>query len=299
MSFHAHVLKVLIASPKDTLPYRDAIEAALHGWNGDRAEGANVVLLPRRWEFHAVPVLSGDGQSVINAQLVDDADIIFGVFHAELGSRTARAASGTAEELDRGLKAGKSVHLYFSDEPLPRNHDREQLAALDEFKNEIGRKGLYGSFQSEPDLKEKVRSAIEFDLRKMALPAVGTGSAAVGGPSPPEQQRHARLSAHFKSTREQYLDSRGKIKYRTHGQRLVIVNDGEVKAERVRVSIVPVGEGEPPEIIDGTTRPDIPPGGQFSFILAIAMSTALNSTVIISWYEGDVERSETHTVSFT
>ncbi len=72
--FDAHVLKVLIASPGDTLEERNAVEQALHVWNRDRAEREQVGLLPRRWELHAVPRLGGSGQSIINEQLVDKAD---------------------------------------------------------------------------------------------------------------------------------------------------------------------------------------------------------------------------------
>jgi hypothetical protein len=38
MALDAHVLKILIASPGDTVEERDAVERALYGWNGDRGE---------------------------------------------------------------------------------------------------------------------------------------------------------------------------------------------------------------------------------------------------------------------
>ena len=101
MTFPSTVLKVLIASPGDTRSLRDEVERALHEWNGDRAEASGAILLPRRWETNAVPLVTGtDGQSVINSQLVSDVDIVIGIFHATLGRPTPRAASGTAEELE-------------------------------------------------------------------------------------------------------------------------------------------------------------------------------------------------------
>lgn len=101
MAFDAHVLKVLIASPGDTSDERDAVVESLHGWNAARGEPENVVLLPRRWETDAVPHLGGSGQSVINSQLVDDADIIIALFDSRLGQATDDAVSGTAEEIQR------------------------------------------------------------------------------------------------------------------------------------------------------------------------------------------------------
>ena len=96
MAFDAHVLKVLVASPGDTTQERDAIERALHGWNGDRAEREGIILLPRRWETNAVPRLGGSAQTVIN-ELVDSADIVLAVFDSRLGMATAEAVSGPAE----------------------------------------------------------------------------------------------------------------------------------------------------------------------------------------------------------
>jgi hypothetical protein len=129
MPFDAHVLKVLIASPSDTGSERDAAERALHGWNADRAEREQVILLPRRWE-NAVPRLGGSGQGVINQQMVDDADIVLAVFDARLGQATPAAVSGTAEEIQRAHEAGVPVHVWFSDEPIPRDADLEQVRAL-------------------------------------------------------------------------------------------------------------------------------------------------------------------------
>src|SRR5829696_7076273 len=131
------VYNVLIASPGDTQQSRDAIEAAFLSWDRDRSEGSSAVMLPRRWETDAVPLVGGtDAQSVINAQLVDQADIVFGVFYARLGLKTERGVSGTAEEIQRAADAGKPVHVYFSTAPIPRNVDVEQLAALNQFKDD-------------------------------------------------------------------------------------------------------------------------------------------------------------------
>ena len=69
--FEAFVLKVLISSPGDTVDEVAAVKESLHGWNGSRAESAQVILLPRHWKSDAVPrVGTGGGQGVINRQLV-------------------------------------------------------------------------------------------------------------------------------------------------------------------------------------------------------------------------------------
>src|SRR6266496_5904882 len=121
MSFNAKVLVVLVAAPGDTVDARDTVEREVRMWNTDHCRDKKVMLLPIRWETDAVPELGdGDAQSVINSQLVDDVDIVFGLFHGRLGSPTPRAASGTAEELERSITRGARVHVYFSAMPLPR-----------------------------------------------------------------------------------------------------------------------------------------------------------------------------------
>lgn len=146
MPFDAHVLKVLIASPGDTTEEREAVERALHGWNADRAEREEVVLLPRRWETSAVPRLGGSGQDVINDQLVDQADIVVALFDSRLGMATKAAVSGTAEEIQRSHVAGKPVHVWFSDEPIPRGADLEQVKALEQFQKTLSPLGLLGTY---------------------------------------------------------------------------------------------------------------------------------------------------------
>lgn len=113
MAAEVRKLDVLIASPGDVARERDAVERALHDWNNHRADAEGVVLRPRRYEIAAVPILGrGDPQTVINGQLVDQADIVIGIFYSRLGTPTQRAASGTAEEINRSVNAGKPVHLF-------------------------------------------------------------------------------------------------------------------------------------------------------------------------------------------
>jgi hypothetical protein len=168
--FDAHVLKVLIAAPGDTGDEVDAIMKSLHSWNGRRAEEIRVILLPRFWKFDAVPQLDPAGaQSVINTQLVDDADIVIAVFDSRLGQATEGAVSGTAHEIERTSEAGKPVHVYFSNEPVDRNVDPKELARLNEFRKELEGKGLLGVYSDPTDLGHQVWEAVEYDVAQMGL----------------------------------------------------------------------------------------------------------------------------------
>jgi len=292
VTFAANVIRVLIASPSDTAELRAAVERALHEWNGDRAAASSVILLPRRWETNAVPELTGeDGQSVINRQLVDEADIVIGIFHSKLGQATPRYASGTAEELHEAKNAGKRVHVYFSSMPIDRKHvDPEALETLEKFKKEIEKIGLYGSFDTPGSLRDQVRRAVEVDILALELgsPAVGTE------PAP----RGASLRAVYQSSREP--DGKGRMQ--TRRQRITITNTGETDASDIVFRLEPTGneEGlEAPHLFD-----EPPPftlvanGGEVSFPIMTHMGTANTATISFSWSENGEPKTSAHTVSF-
>jgi hypothetical protein len=70
----------------------------------------------------SVPLLGGHPQRLINAQGVDDSDILFALFAlfgSRLGSPTPDAVSGTVEEIERAVEQGKPIHLT-----SPRRHCR-------------------------------------------------------------------------------------------------------------------------------------------------------------------------------
>jgi hypothetical protein len=164
------LLNVLIASPGDAGEARDAVEEALHNWNDHRGDAERIILRPRRWETGSVPISGrGDAQTVINAQLVDEADIVIAIFFHRLGSATPRAASGTAEEIQRAISAGKRVHLYFSNAAVPYDLDLDQFKSFREFRDQMESEGLVAAFDSVSDLVGDVRNAIESDLRSLGI----------------------------------------------------------------------------------------------------------------------------------
>lgn len=288
MTFPAHVLNVFLASPGDTSEYRDAVENALHRWNGMRAENAGVILLPRRWEVDGVPLMGGDGQSQLNTQLVDKADIVIGIFHTRLGKPTPRGKSGTAEEIERTHDAGKPVHVYRSTAALPSDVDTKQVEELRAFLTEMQKEGLTGSFATAEDLQNQVHAAIEHDLGMLGLGAPVTIAQA---------QPHAKLRADYRFNRETEADSKGRLQTRTRRQRLEISNVGTATARGISVDLEAVGDGHPP-MMHGDHKPDLIPDSHFSFPMITHMGTGGAVKVVMTWTEDDGETySETQTVS--
>ncbi|MBM7244038.1 DUF4062 domain-containing protein [Rhodococcus fascians] len=276
MTYQAHVLKVLIASPSDTADARSAVDAALHGWNGSRSEREQIILFPWLWERHAVPRLGGSAQSIINAQAVDDADIVIALFDSRLGEATAEAVSGTAEEITRADSAGKPVHVYFSTEPLPRDADPDQLKALKTFKDQLKPLGLLGEYANPDDLGYQVRNAIEDDLTKLGL----------GNVTPIKRAGlHAVPRLHVEKTREQTGTDRktGAAKF-TNRYKLVLENKSEtVTAEGLRMGL---GEFAHSVIRQDDNPVDLPPLVSLSWPLALSMGSPDQVNVDLEWTEG-------------
>ena len=170
MRGNMRMLNVLIASPSDARSGRDAVQRELKKWNRERAGETGYVLNVQHWKISGVPLSGrGDPQSVINPSLVDEADIVFAVFYHRLGTATGRAVSGTAEEIERSVAAGKFVHVCFLDRLPPFAHDENQFRALRKFREAMDKTGLVFGFNSESKLADIARRSINDDVRTLRM----------------------------------------------------------------------------------------------------------------------------------
>lgn len=175
--------EILIASPSDVVEERDIVSACARDWNSAHST-SGVHVRDVRWELDAIPSMGERGQAVINDQLVDNADILIGIFKARIGTPTGISASGTIEEIDRFIAAEKPVMLYFSTGPIPNNHDPEQFRLLKDYKNQFASRGIYAEFIDENELRTKVSR----NLAAMML-RLSAGHSATPGPRPSDLAR--------------------------------------------------------------------------------------------------------------
>ena len=155
MSTKSKVFRVMIGSPSDLAEERQAATDAVNEWNAQHAEAEGAVLLPVKWETHALPTSGVRPQLAINDQIGDHCDFLIGMFWTKLGTPTGVAASGTVEEIDRFVAAGKPAMLYFSRKRAPKGKtDAVQMAKLKKFKRATYKNSLMGSFDDASDLKK-------------------------------------------------------------------------------------------------------------------------------------------------
>ena len=168
MSFEAKVYKILIASPADVPDERNAIAEVISNWNNINSEQQKVVLMPVGWETHSAPLLGNRPQGIINEQIVNGCDMLIGVFWTRLGSPTGVSDSGTVEEIEHFIKAGKPVMLYFSGRKVDiTTLDLSQLEKLRDFQKNMQKIGLIGSYVDINDFKEQLRNQISINVNNL------------------------------------------------------------------------------------------------------------------------------------
>jgi len=154
MSFKSETYRVLIASPSDLTEERQAATEAVHEWNAQHATAELVVLLPVKWETHALPRAGVRPQRAINDQLVRTCDILVGMFWTKIGTTTGVAESGTVEEINKFVAGGKPAMLYFSSRLVdPNKIDLKQHKKLRLFKEATYKNALIGSFSGVDELR--------------------------------------------------------------------------------------------------------------------------------------------------
>jgi hypothetical protein len=170
MPYNATVLRVMIASPSDVYHERNIIREVLYEWNAINSDMRKVVLLPVAWETHSAPEMGDRPQAIINRTLLNDCDLLVGVFCTRIGTPTGEYESGTVEEINEHIKAGKPVMLYFSSAPiLPASVDSDQFSKLKDFRDSCKSNGLYETYSNINDFKTKFNRQLQLKLNQYII----------------------------------------------------------------------------------------------------------------------------------
>lgn len=157
--------QVMIASPTDVCDEKNIIRQILYEWNTINTSSKKIVLLPISWETHSTPTMGGHPQKLLNKIILEDADLLIGVFWTRIGTSTEDYISGTVEEIEEHIKSGKPTMLYFSSAPVhPDSVDHEQYKKLKEFKSSCQSRGLYETYDSINNFKDKFSRQLQIKL---------------------------------------------------------------------------------------------------------------------------------------
>jgi hypothetical protein len=156
MPFDAKAVNIMIAGPSDVNAELQHVQDIIHNWNVMHAQDRRIVLLPLGWKSHAWPEMGDRPQAIIDRQVLSLSDLLVAVFWTRIGTPTGTAISGTVEEIEEHLAAGKQAMLYFSNAPVhPNNVDENQFQAVRQFRDECLPKGIVERYSSMPEFREK------------------------------------------------------------------------------------------------------------------------------------------------
>lgn len=192
-------LQVFVASPNDVQPERDVLDHVVAELNALWSRTLGISLDVIRWETHTYPAQGSDPQSVINAQIPDDYDLLVVILWTRIGTSTPRAASGTVEEFERALaryradKSSVELMVFFKDAPVsPSQIDPEQLAGVNDFRVRVEAEGgLHRTFTDASDFETALRFSLTQHVlkwrqaRESTSPSTASAAGVAEGGEPP------------------------------------------------------------------------------------------------------------------
>ncbi len=291
MTYSATTYRLLISAPGD-VPTSDvdAVIGAVGRWNAIYGPQFGVAVVPIHWRLHSAPEHGDRPQASLNAQLVDDADIVLALFWGRLGTHTGVDESGTVEEINRAHVRGAYVALLHRKNALPIDVDADQLGKLRAFFDAVRDRSLVLNYTDEGELARHVDAVI---LRAATQAAASTEAAATATPSP------AMIWPRIDSADVVKTDRQGRVRTQRR-LRLVLSNSGQAPARNVRFRLEPETEGEGMPLLLDEERPleVLPPQGEASYGIHLHSGVAAQARCVVSWEDDAGFHENSATVRF-
>lgn len=170
------VYDLLISCPSDIAPFVSQLETAINYFNNHYGRNNKIGIRSVYWSEDTYSTMGKAPQDIINQQIVENSDMVVGVFWTRFGTPTKKYESGTEEEIEKMIEDGKQVFLYFLDKPIhPSSFDHEQYSKISKFKDKHKNDGIYFTLYDEISLARKFYEQLELyfnsliqgaDLRK-------------------------------------------------------------------------------------------------------------------------------------
>lgn len=164
----------MIASPGDVQAERSIVREVVNEWNSTNGVHANVMLMAVGWETDVAPEMGDAPQNIIDKRILENADLLVGMFWTRLGTPTASYASGAVEEIEEHLKARKPAMLYFSSAPAPLDSvDADQYRALKSFRDSCKTRGLFETYNDADDFRRKFSRDLQITMNSGTIAPAG------------------------------------------------------------------------------------------------------------------------------
>lgn len=251
----ARVYNIMIAAPSDIKDEIQIAKNVINGWNVINSELHRRVLLPLHWSDNAYPEAGKHPQKFLDDTLVKKSDLLICIFGSRLGSPTDTHKSGSIEEIEEHLKAGKGVMIFFKETGKTPHTDQEiqQMQKLLDYKKSIQDKVLWFDYPDKNSFESVIRKKLELYVNdnwlnsnkeeksvaeegetlslnktEITIPCGSSGYVDIIGVKPDMCDLNIQDSFMGYATKE---DSRIKIDGRKVGETILIVSYKNLKAE--------------------------------------------------------------------
>lgn len=199
MSSTGTIYKIFLSSPGDLPVERQELKKYIGDLKLQQSRFEAIL-----WEDELASVITDDAQNEINTTLLDDCDMIIGLFKGKFGSKTARKESGTIEEIEESIQKGKPIMMYFLQHTINNGSTLEEIdnfRKITEFKEKYKKRGIYHDVKNVEEILAKwLQRDLEANLKKLkSHPQVIQQTSTIKN-----EEQQGNLS---KTSREWYLDS--------------------------------------------------------------------------------------------
>ncbi|QKW28334.1 hypothetical protein HUT11_21140 [Streptomyces seoulensis] len=281
MAYQATTLHLLISCPGDvTQEDREVIRRSVNRWNFNYGQHFQLTVLPIWWGEHASGEFGEHPQDTINRQLVDSADLALAIFWTRLGTGSERAVSGTAEEIERMARAGKTVTILHCTRPTT-NSDLEQQTALRDYLRSLEPNALVMTYTDEAELVSRIDNLLSRQATLFMARASDTKTHAL------EEDPGVWPSVDFREKVD--TDRQGRLRTR-RSHFIVLTNKGRTPAKNVTFSIEPddgmilLGDDGVIDVIG--------PDAEIRFPLALSMGSPSQFNCKVKWQGLDGKEKE-------
>jgi hypothetical protein len=164
------LVKLTLCGPTDVAKEIAIASEVINDWNCRHGEQRGFWVKHQHWSTDSYPDAQETGQGAINKQLIDSTDILVAIFWSRIGTATANAESGTVEEIQRAMKAGKKVMVYFSDLEAPHTAaSTDQSNRLWAFRQALRAESSCWTFQSRSRFRDDFATHLALILNDFPL----------------------------------------------------------------------------------------------------------------------------------
>lgn len=154
---------LLISCPGDVEGEVELIKRIAEKFNDTYSDILSIRLNTKHWSNSSYNQSGGKAQELLNKQFIHKCDAAVAVFWTRFGAPTDKYGSGTEEEIEDMLAAGKQVFLYFCEKPIdPKllldDTARAQYQKVKDYQNKYSDegKGIYAKYASDKEFEEKL-----------------------------------------------------------------------------------------------------------------------------------------------